>query len=482
LSVATELKVPPDGSFSSLIETFVADAARRAELTDERRRSLVTAAKEGFTAIVKEALAESREPIQLVASCTPSELTLSFFERGLPVDDAFARRDPRWSALCACVDAAHWRLHGTAGSELQLIVNRPPRLTESSPTAPVAEEDVPLAPPQEYTIRRFLPDDAPGVARAFYLTYGYAYDASAVYVPQRLIELNEEGRYISIVAVTAEGDVVGHYALAREARQPIADACGAVVVPAHRGRALLNRLRDRAEQEAIALGLAAYYSEPVTDHPRTQHASESFGAKACGITLGEAPRGFIARHLELSATSQRQSCMLYVKPLHDREPRAIYPPPHHRAIVAAIYDELGLPVVLLEGAPPKGRGRFHEGITRSDAVGTLEIESVGKETPELARQAAADLRATLRLGALYASLPLEDPGTPALCEAMEDYGFFFSGVVPWMLGGKDALRLQLPLTPIDLSELVVIGDFGRCLLEYVALERERRAPDRAKIK
>ena len=73
------------------------------------------------------------------------------------------------------------------------------------------------------------------------------------------------------------------------------------------------------------------------------------------------------------------------------------------------------------------------------------------------------------------SLSLEDPGTPALCESVESLGFFFAGVGPWMLGGKDALRLQLPLTPIDLSALVVVGEFGKLLLNYIASERDVRA-------
>lgn len=474
LTFRTELKTPPDTAFASLVESFTGDAARRSELTAEQERNLVHAARDAFTAIVEDALAESREPLHLVASCTPAALALSFFERGFPMDDACARRDPRWRELGARVDSAHWRLHGTAGSELRLTVNRPNGLIDRD-APPKAEKEPPLAPPQEYTIRRFEPGDAPGVARAFYLTYGYAYDVSAVYFPARLIELNDSGRYISIVALSAEGDVVGHYALARDGDAPIADACGAVVLPAHRGRDLLNRLRGRAEEEAVRLGLSAYYSEPVTDHARTQHASESFGAKASGITLGEAPRNFIARHMELSTTTQRQSCMLYIKRLRDREPRAIYPPPNHGAMIEAIYDELGLPIVVSDGTPPKGRGCFQEGITRRDAIGTLEIEAVGAETPELVCQAATDLRAVSHVGAIYTSLPLEDPGTPALCETMEAYGFFFSGVGPWMLGGKDALRLQMPLTPIDLSALVVIGDFGRRLLDYIASERGRRA-------
>jgi hypothetical protein len=126
-----------------------------------------------------------------------------------------------------------------------------------------------------------------------------------------------------------------------------------------------------------------------------------------------------------------------------------------------------------DGSAPSGRGLFHSSITRADGIASIEIESIGSETAELVRQAVADLRTILHLGAIYASLPLEDPGTPALCEAMESYGFFFSGVGPWMNNGKDTLRLQMPLTPIDLSALVVVGEFGRVLLEYVSYERKR---------
>ena len=143
------------------------------------------------------------------------------------------------------------------------------------------------------------------------------------------------------MAVAADGEIAGHYALARQAGEPIADAGGAVVVPAHRGRDLLNRLRRAAEEEADASwGLAAYYSEPVTDHGRTQRASESFGATACGLTLGLSPRNFIAKHMQLSTTTQRQSFMLYVRPLGARERRTLYVPARHRAIVERIYERL----------------------------------------------------------------------------------------------------------------------------------------------
>jgi hypothetical protein len=472
MSFVTELKVPPDSAFASLVERFAGDAAHRAALSDAQASAFVDRARDGFAAIVADALAEEREPIRIVATCTAPRLELSLFERGLPMDDALARRDPRWNELCNGVDAAHWRCHGTAGSELRLIVNRIPGSDGRESAGPQTMEDVSPAPEQAYTIRRFIPGDAMGVARAFYLTYGYAYDLGAVYLPERLVELNERGTYVSIVAIAEDG-VVGHCALAREGASPIADIAGAIVLPAHRGRNLLDRMLERAEAEAAALGLAAYYSEPVTDHPRTQLSSESFGEKACGLTLGEAPRNFVARHMELSTTAQRQSCMLYVKPLRPRERRAIYAPQRHRSIVASIYEQLGLPVTICDGRAANGRGNFHTAITRRDAIAAVEVETVGAETAELLGQAVADLRATQRLDAIYASLSLEDPGTPDLCEALESWGFFFSGVGPWMLDGKDSLRLQMPLTPIDLSAIVVIGAFGKVLLDYVGSERDR---------
>ena len=467
----TELAIPPKREFSSLVEAFVSDAAERSELTTDQRRGAVTAAQQGFATIVEQAMAEATESIRVVASCTPVHLALSFFERGLPMDDTLAQRGSKWNELASAVDSVHWHSHGTAGSELRLVVKRSHGIPNEGPAPP--KEDVPLAPEQEYTIRRFQPSDASGVARAFYLTYGYAYDLSAVYVPAQLIALNDSGRYVSIVALTQESDIVGHYALAREGDDPIADGCGAIVLPAHRGRDLLNRLRLRAEQEAIDIGLAAYFTEPVTDHPRSQHAGESFGAKACGITLGEAPRSFLARHLELSTTTQRQSCMLYVKPLRPREPRTIYAPQRHRAIIERIYEQLSLPLLIGEAAESSDRGVLHTTITRIDGTATIAVEGIGADTAQRACQAVEDLRNTCRLGAIYASLPLEDPGTPALCETMEKCGFFFSGVGPWMLKGADALRLQMTLTPLDLSALVVIGSFGKVLLDYISSERAR---------
>jgi hypothetical protein len=476
MSFTTELKLPADVAFASLLEAFVADAARRSDLSAEQSGAAAEAATLGFTTIVEEAMAEAREAVRIVAASTPRHLRISLFEHGLPIDDARARRDPKWNRIAISVDEAHWHSRGRAGSELRLLLKRPHGLPIPATPAAIEPQDVPLAPPQEYTIRRFEPADAAGIARAFYLTYGYHYDLPAVYVPARLTELNAHGHYVSIVAVAQDGEIAGHYALVREGDEPIADAGGAIVLPAHRGRNLVKLLREAAEHEAIRIGLAGYYSEPVTDHGRTQHLSQTFGAKVCGISLGTSPRNFIAKHMELSTTTQRQSFMLYVRALQTRDRRTIYVPARHRAIVARMYGELGLPIDFGDGSPGEGPGEFRIGIQRADDIGNVTVQSAGTQTPELVHQAVADLQSVRRLGGIYASLPLEDPGTPALWESMESYGFFFSAVVPWIIDGKDAVHLQMPLTPLDLSALTIISDFGKELLAYIEAERARCTP------
>lgn len=467
-----DVRLPAQVEYGALAALVVQDAATRAELHDEQRTELSRAAQLAFELIVRDALVCEREAIHVRTAWTPAQLRVSLIERGLPLDDSTARRDPHWLDIVDRVDSAHWKLHGRAGSELQLAVQRPHGIPHDGEQPP-PEDSVPLAPEQTYTVRRFQPEDAPGVAQAFYRTWGYHYIFPAVYVPHRLVELNESNAYISMVAVGESGEIVGHYALDPLPGAPIADGCAAIVNPAHRGRGLLERLRHAAEDEAIRLGFAAYYSEPVTTHGRTQSESAKFGAHLCAIVLGGDPATFVPKGMRVTGAGQRQSFTVYFKPLSPREPRAIYAPPQHRAIVETIYANLGLPIDLRDGEPAQGEGEVHVQAVRGEGFATIDVASIGAASAEHVAQAVSDLRNLGRLGAIYVNVPLEDAAAPALCEAVERLGFFFCGVVPWSMGGRDALRLQLPLTPIDLDQVTIIGDFGARLKAYIDAHMQR---------
>lgn len=465
-----DLRVPACAGYSSLVAIVVQDAAARAELSERQREDLGQAARSAFKLVVQEAMAGERDPMHVRVSWTAAVLHVSLTERGLPLDDAAAQRSPHWHDILARIDRAHWVLH-PRGSELQLTVLRPHGFARETPVQAPADA-LALAPLQEYTIRRFRPEDAPGVARAFFQTWGYHYIFPAVYVPHRLIELNAKNAYISIVAVAQNGDIVGHYALDPLPGTPIADGCAAVVVPAHRGRGLLERMRTEMEAEAVRLGLAAYYTEPVTTHTRTQTESAKFGAQLCAIVLGGDPAAFVPKAMEYTGAGQRQSYTVYFKPLQTRATRTIYSPAKHRDMIERIYANLGLPIDVRSGTPAAADGKLRVEVNRTEGFATLDVISPGANSAQQIAQAVRDLRDLRHIGAMYANLPLDDPGTPQLCEALELLGFFFSGAVPWMMEGVDVLRLQLPLTPIDLSQVTIAGSFGEELKAYISAERD----------
>ncbi len=462
-----DLRLPPEAGYAMLAAYVAGDAAARAEFNETDRTKIADAARFGFELIVRDAMAGEREPIRVRAVWTPEELHISLLERGLPLEDGNARRDPSWPNILERVDSAQWKLHGRAGSELLLTLQRPHGIANED-AAPPREDSVPLAPQQRYTIRRFQPEDAPGVARAFYRTWGYNYVFPAVYVPKRLVELNNSNAYISIVAVAEDGEIVGHFALDPIPGTPLVDGCAAIVSPAHRGRGLLERLRQFAQDEAVRLGFGAFYTEPVTTHPRTQEDSAKIGASLCGIVLGGDPAAFTPKHMQYTGGGQRQSFTIYIKPLKARESRTIYAPPRHHEMIDAIYRNLGFASDVREGCAVTQTGDLHIGVSRSEGFAVIDVVTVGGTTMERIAQALADVRTLGRIGAVYVNLPLEDPGTPQVCDAIEAQGFFFCAVIPWAMGGRDALRLQLPLTPIDLSQVTIFGEFGAQLKAYIA--------------
>jgi GNAT superfamily N-acetyltransferase len=472
------LEVPPEPGYEALVRALVLDAAGRAGIASDRHAPLAAAVALGCDAIVAEAMAESRSPIKVTARGTADSLSIALLERGLPLDDAAAARDPRWADLLEVVDSCGWHAHGTGGSELRLTVAASPRESSDATSEGIDPLDSHEEPPttaseRSYIYRAFEPRDAAAVTRIFYRTYGYRYTPTLFYSPERLIAANASGAIHSFVAEADDGEIAAHYAI-RPDNAATGEGCAAVVLPEHRGHDVITRARASAEDGARAIGLQGYYTEPVTTHPFTQKASEHFGATICAIVLGASPSGLRPSHMNVTVTNQRQSLTFYAKMLGSSPARVAYVPSRHREMVAGRYAKLGIAAKMREGSAPHGRGAFSVTCDRGKDSGTIRVARIGAETAATVRQAASDLRSVQRAKAIFALLPLEDPGTPSLAEALEADGFFFGGIQPLVLDeGRDALLMQQLLTPLDTSELSIAGDDGKALLASIEAERER---------
>src|SRR5262249_56398498 len=95
-----------------------------------------------------------------------------------------------------------------------------------------------MAPAHSYSIRRFRPADAIGVAQCVYRSFGYTYGDADLYYPDRLVHLNETGQLVSIVALDDAGAIVGHLGLGRPDLGAVAESSDAAGPPPPRPRHL----------------------------------------------------------------------------------------------------------------------------------------------------------------------------------------------------------------------------------------------------
>lgn len=467
----------------SVVELLPAEAERLAAAIEAACADLVRSAPSGD---------DSPGGVHLAATLTVSGFNITLREQGAPFDptqpvasaaapgEAFQSpiQPSTWGLLRQAADTAQWTARGKRGMELRLLRQRPGADVAAHPGAPVTpyQADVPQAPEQSYTIRRFEPADAMPVAQCIYRAYGYSYANADLYYPERIVHLNATGHLVSVVAVDAAGAVVGHLALERPTLGPVAESGAAVVDPAHRGRHLLERLRAYLDDLGRALGLRGVVGYPVTVHPFSQRMEETHGSQVCGVALGAEPRATRFKHIAAGPLPQRGSTMVYFKYLAPAVSATVYAPPHHRPLLERIYTYLGAPVTFEAPAPPSGAGAVHVSLSHGWGVGEVHVERIGADTGAVIAQARRDLCTLGRAQVVYLSLPLDQPGAAEACAAAEAAGFFFSAVVPCMAAdGGDALCLQYLTVPLDVAQLQVATPFGREIVAYAAAERERVA-------
>jgi hypothetical protein len=327
-------------------------------------------------------------------------------------------------------------------------------------------------PTTGYTVRRLRPEDAEGVVDCVRRVYGDSYIIhTELYHPEEIVALNDAGRLVSVVALTDGGEIVGHYALERPNQDSrIAESGEAMVLPEHQHHHLLEKMRVLLEAEAARLGLIGIFGRTVTNHLFSQKMVERFGERPCGVSLGRTPRTF--RNMR-EALPQRMSIVFYFKYLGPAAAVSVHVPPRHHEICRQIYEQFQVQLEPRASQDVPASGQLavdhHADLQRANIL----VRRVGKDTVEQVRTAQRELRRAHEVEVVYLELPLTEPGTPDICEALEPEGFFFSGVAPLYFPEGDVLRLQFLSVDLDTRLLQIENPFARFLLAYVEQERRR---------
>ena len=374
---------------------------------------------------------------------------LAEFAKSISTGSQFSRRD-----------------YGVEGWEI--VLSR--RLAaESDTTVPVIE--VRTEPvDQPILIEKPRREDAAAIARCFLAVYGRHYVHAEVFSPKRYWKQVESGALIPMIARNSIGTVVGHVALERAPGANIAERGEAVVLPDYRGQGLLERMTESLTLEALTLGLEGIFAQPVTVHTFSQRNDSRDGMMACALELGVRPEQEVPRGVQIPTAGQRQSLFLMFKFLREPSVRRIYAPKQYHEILSQIYQSLGaeaafaLPVLELTG-------KSHVVIKmEKSGFGDIRFIRIGPCGSDRLQQIYHDLL-DLGVKSLRLSVPLGDPGAPALVDVAREIGFFFSGVAPCFEDGEDALMMQYLIEPLDIDKLQIYADQSKVVAAFVDKDR-----------
>ena len=484
MALQLELQLTNDARVLPSVRAFAHETLRQLPLSPTD----VAALEKLVVGAVEDAVAHAYRPgeegaIKLSIIDAHGRLEILVRDYGLPQDVAELERrlhaggdapDRLFGCPAGAFDDVHWLAFGPKGKALQVRKwLHAKSITEHTAAANLTPfvESAPLAPPQQYTVRRMQSSEAVQVSQLMYRTYGGTYFNPDVYYPERVAAHNAGGSVISFVAVAEDGYVAGHTAL--ELNQPgrVAESGQAAVDPAHRGRGLLERMKELSLEVATQRNLVGWYADAVAVHEFTQKSNVNHGGKLTGVELGISPRTEVFQGF--GEQTQRVTCLLYFHWLKPADQRVVCVGPRHREMVATIYQRLGCPLSFVDGEPPSGHGTL--AVKADPAAGTafIRVDVFGADTVHAIRHAKRELVERSHAAVVFVELPIDDPGTASVVEELAVYGFGFAGIAPHFSPRGDLLRLVYLVEPLAREPIKTYDADAAQLVDYVLAEQGR---------
>ena len=142
----------------------------------------------------------------------------------------------------------------------------------------------------DVTFRFLGPNEGGVLTEAIEAAYGTTYDVRWVYDPLEVGARLADGRYVSCVAETTDGELLCHEGMSLAvAGDAVAHSGQAVTLEGARGQHLFTRTKRVLMDWGTERGLAGMYSEATAAHPYSQKANIELGAHETGFLLGWIP-------------------------------------------------------------------------------------------------------------------------------------------------------------------------------------------------
>jgi hypothetical protein len=330
----------------------------------------------------------------------------------------------------------------------------------------------------DVTFRFLGPEEGGVLTGAIEAAYGTTYDVRWVYDPLEVDARLAEGRYVSCVAETPDGDLLCHLGMALAAAgDAVAHSGQAVTLEAARGQHLFTRTKRVLMDWGQERGLAGMFSEATAAHPYSQKANIDLGAHETGFLLGWIPAS-VDNDAAEGAPRRRNSAALFYSKLNDGHERRVYAPERHHEIVGQTIALCELRGILSQPPPDfelPEQTAMHVEVDVDHNLALLTVTVPGADLEEVVHAERHRLFHHLKLDAIYIDLPLDTPATALVADHLERLGVSYSGIFPNPKADGDVLRMQsLHRVRVKADDVAVASDHGRELLDYVLADLERR--------
>ena len=457
----------------------------------EEINKIELASEEAMTNVILHSLPRNEAAgFDLEIRALPIGIEISIHDMGRPFDQKVTGQyDPEQLAvdkevkglgsflIKKTMDIVEYHVLGNKGKKLRMVKYfKDPHPGEEN--AKNIFWDLPEEPAQpmtdrDFTIRRFIPEDAPALAELAYDTYGYSYLYDNVYFPDRTIALNETHEIISVVAVTEDGILAGHTGLFCNPANPgIAELAMAMVKPEYRGYHLLDRMSQTLYSLALELDITGLFSQALTLHNRSQPSLLKAGLLPCGFLLSYFPAADFKGldHLDADRVTP-VICFRLLKPYHAGN---LYFPAKHNDILAGLFRKLDISCEATDA--------YETG--KQVSIYSMQVNAVSSYARMFVYETGHDIILSLK-SYLYrlrserlligeVMLNLNDPLTAVLYDDIEALGFVFTGILPATTKGNFITLVYLNGINPDFDNIQLLDDYGQDLLAYIRKDYEGR--------
>jgi hypothetical protein len=331
--------------------------------------------------------------------------------------------------------------------------------------------DVP--PGQSYELDRLRPEDAPGVAQLFSVIYGDKYPVVDYYVPERLIELNRQGKVLTVVARLSSGAIAGQIAYYQSSppNKAVFEQGQLLVVPEYRNSSMAFRLLQQVDALSRTMHQAeAFFGEAVCTHLVTQKSVSRQDFSECGLELALMPVGAYEKE---GAGSERVSCLLAARVDRDRHMPLFLPECYRRELELILSGfRLDRDIRFSDDDRPAAQTSRLESRTFDFAnVVRVQVATIGCDFPEHLEALAENVR---REGLAVAQVYLNtgEPGVAFAVGALRAQGFIFGGLLPRWFKSDGIMLQKLYVTP-DFEAVNLFSDRAKALFSHIRADWDR---------